>query len=83
MVSGTGENINQVPKEKPLFGYRLEYKSIGYASQITNKQISIDAQVEELQKAGCLVVFQETVSSANKDRHQFEAALRGNLLEVE
>ena len=60
---------------KPLFRDRPEYKSIGYARQSTNKQISIGTQVEELKKAGCLVVFQETVSSANKERPQFEAAL--------
>ena len=62
-------------REKPLFRDRPEYKSIGYARQSTNKQISIGAQVEELREAGCLVVFQETVSSANKERPQFEAAL--------
>ena len=62
-------------RRKPLFRDRPEYKSIGYARQSTNKQITIGAQVEELKKAGCLVVFQETVSSANKERPQFEAAL--------
>ena len=62
-------------REKPLFRDRPEYKSIRYARQSTNKQISIGAQVEELRKAGCLVVFKETVSSANKERPQFEAAL--------
>merc|ERR1712224_1149816 len=41
----------------------------------TNKQISISAQIEELKKAGCVVVFQETVSSADKERPQFDAAL--------
>ena len=58
-------------REKPLFRDRPEYKSIGYARQSTTNQISIGAQVEELKKAGCVVVFQETVSSANKDRPQF------------
>ena len=62
-------------REKPLFRDKPEYKSIGYARQGTNKQISIGAQIEELKKAGCLIVFQETVSSANKERPQFEAAL--------
>ena len=62
-------------REKPLFKERLEYKSIGYARQNINNQISFGAQVEELKKAGCLVVFQETVSSANKERPHFEAAL--------
>ena len=63
-------------REKPLFRDRPTYKSIGYARQSTSKQISIDAQVEELKKAGCIVVFQETVSSADKTRPQFELALR-------
>ena len=62
-------------RQKPLFRDRPKYKCIGYARQSTNKQISIGAQVEELKKAGCLVVFQEKVSSANKERPQFEAAL--------
>ena len=62
-------------RKKPLFRDRPEYKCIGYARQSTNKQISIGAQVEELKKAGCVVVFQETVSSADKERPQFEAAL--------
>ena len=62
-------------REKPLFRDRPEYKCIGYARQSTNKQISIGAQIEELKKAGCLVVLQETVSSADKSRPQFEAAL--------
>ena len=62
-------------REKPLFRDKPEHKSIGYARQGTNKQISIGAQIEELKKAGCLIVFQETVSSANKERPQFEAAL--------
>ena len=62
-------------REKPLFRDRPSYKSIGYARQSTNKQISTGAQVEELKNAGCLVVFQETISSANKERPQFDAAL--------
>ena len=37
--------------------------------------MSITAQVEELKKAGCVVVFQETLSSGYKQRSQFEAAL--------
>ena len=62
-------------RQKPLFRDRPEYKSIGYARQSASKQISIGAQVDELKKAGCVVVFQETISSANKERPQFEAAL--------
>ena len=62
-------------REKPLFRDKPEYKCIGYARQSTNKQISIGAQVEELKKAGCVVVFQETVSNADKSKPQFDAAL--------
>ena len=62
-------------REKPLFRDKPEYKCIGYARQSTNKQISISAQVEELKRAGCLVVFEEIVSGASKERPQFEAAL--------
>ena len=62
-------------REKPLFRGRHKYKCIGYARQSANNPISIGAQFEELKKAGCVVVFQETVSSADKARPQFEAAL--------
>ena len=62
-------------REKPLFRDKPEYKCIGYARQSTNQQIFIGSQVEELKKAGCVVVFQETVLSADKARPQFEAAL--------
>ena len=62
-------------REKPLFRDRPSYKSIGYARQITTKQISIEAQVEALKDAGCLLVVEETVSSSSKKRPQFEAAL--------
>ena len=63
-------------RQKSLFPEKPRYKSIGYARQNTNTQISIDAQIEELKNTGCVVVFQETISSANKDRPQFDAALR-------
>ena len=63
-------------RQKSLFSEKPRYKSIGYARQNTNTQISIDAQIEELKNTGCVVVFQETISSANKDRPQFDAALR-------
>ena len=62
-------------REKPLFTERPEYKSVGYARQSSSKQISISAQVDELKKAGCVVVFQETVSITKKKRPQFDAAL--------
>ena len=62
-------------REKPLFRDKPEYKSIGYARQSSQKQSSIGAQVQDLKNAGCVVVLQETISSANKERPQFEAAL--------
>jgi len=62
-------------RQSPLLSERPGHKCIGYARQSTVKQISIGAQVEELKNAGCVVVFQETVSSASKDRPQFDAAL--------
>ena len=62
-------------RDKPLFRERPDYKSIGYARQSSNKQISMVAQVEELKNAGCLVVFQETVSNSSRERPQFESAL--------
>ena len=62
-------------REKPLFRDRTDYKTIGYARQSTNKKISIGDQVEELRKAGCFIVFKETVSSAKKERPQLEAAI--------
>ena len=62
-------------RKKPLFRDRPDYKSIGYARQGSNNQICIDDQVEALKNAGCLVVFQETVSNASKERPQFESAL--------
>ena len=62
-------------RQSPLLSERPGHKCIGYARQSTVKQISIGAQVEELKNAGCVVVFQETVSSASKDRPQFDAEL--------
>ena len=62
-------------REKPLFRDRTDYKTIGYARQSTNKKISIGDQVEELRKAGCFIVFKETVSSAKKERPQLKAAI--------
>ncbi len=62
-------------RERPLLRERPVHKCIGYARQSTNKQISIGVQIEELKKAGCVVVFYEAVSSADKARPQFEAAL--------
>ena len=62
-------------REKPLFRDRPSYKSIGYARQSSSKGISIGGQVEALKNAGCVVVLQETISGAKKERPQFEAAL--------
>ncbi len=62
-------------RQTPLFSERPQYKSIGYARETTNKQISIFKQIEELTTAGCIFVFQETVDNANKKRPQFDSAL--------
>ena len=61
-------------RQTPLFSERPQFKSIGYARELTNKQVSIGAQIEELRNAGCFVVFQETIHT-NKKRPQFDAAL--------
>jgi len=53
-------------RETPLFRDRTMYECIGYARQSSNKQISIGHQVKELKKSGCVVVFQETVSGAER-----------------
>ena len=63
-------------RQTPLFSDRPKYKSIGYARQSNDKQISIAAQVEELKNAGCVDVFQEKVTISNKVRPQFDSALR-------
>jgi len=67
--------MNKFTRQSPLLRDKPDFKSIGYARQSTSKQISIGAQVEELKNAGCVVVFQETISSAAKDRPQFESAI--------
>ena len=58
-----------------LFTEKPAYKSIGYARQSSYKSISIGGQVQALKDAGCMVVFQETISSASKDRPQFDNAI--------
>ena len=47
----------------------LNTSASGMRGSPPKKQISIGAQVEELKKAGCVVFFQDTVSSADKARH--------------
>ena len=69
------KTLSKFQREKPLFRGRPKYKSIGYARQSTQEKSSIGAQVEALKNAGCLVVYKETISNANKKRPQFEAAL--------
>ena len=51
-------------------------RSVGYARCSTTHQ-STDAQVASLKEAGCVVVFEETISSKvkGKDRPQLQAAL--------
>ena len=74
IVSRTGKCKRNSPK-KPLFAEIPKLKSIGYARQSNNKQFSIDAQVEELKNAGYVVVFEEIVSNANKERPKLDSAL--------
>ena len=62
-------------RSKALLSEKSSYKSIGYARQSTTKQSSIGGQVQALKDAGCVVVFQETISSASKQRQQFDLAL--------
>ena len=63
-----------------LFG-TVTSRSIGYARTSgggDTKQVSgLEVQVKALKDAGCAVVFQEIVSTrtAEKDRHQLQAAL--------
>ena len=62
-------------RQTALFSERCRYKSIGYARQSNNHKNSIGAQINELKKAGCAVVFEEKINSANKARPQFDKAL--------
>ena len=66
--------------ETPLFG-TVTSRSIGYARTSgggdTKQATGLEVQVKALKDAGCAVVFQEIVSTrtAEKDRHQLQAAL--------
>ncbi len=49
---------------------------IGYArTSTTDQQAGLDAQIAELQAAGCTRIFQEQVSAVDRSRPQLEAAL--------
>lgn len=48
--------------------------SIGYARVSTSGQ-TLDAQLEQLEAAGCVSVFQETMSGARSDRPELKKAL--------
>jgi len=49
---------------------------IGYArTSTTDQQAGLDAQIEELQAAGCTRIFSEQVSGADTARPQLQAAL--------
>ena len=63
-------------RQVPLFCDRPSYKSIGYARQSHQEKTSITGQIDELTNAGCILIFQESTSSSNKEKHQFEAALK-------
>ena len=58
-----------------LFSERPSYKSIGYARKGSQEQISIDAQIEELKKSGCVFIYEETVNSSSKNRPKLKDAL--------
>ncbi len=58
-----------------LFSEKPSYKSIGYARQSSQEQISIAAQIEELKKSGCVVIFEETVNNSSKNKPKFKEAL--------
>ena len=58
-----------------FFAERPSYKSIGYARQGSQEQISIAAQIEELKNSGCFVIVEETVNSSSKNRIKFKEAL--------
>ena len=66
--------------ETTLFG-TVTSRSIGYARTSgggdTKQAAGLEVQVKALKDAGCAVVFQEIVSTrtAEKDRHQLQAAL--------
>ena len=62
-------------RRKILFRSRPRYNSIGYARQSANKEISVGYQVEKLENAGYIAVFQDVYSSSNKERPQLDAAL--------
>ena len=61
-------------RQTQLFSERPKFKSIGYARESSNTQVSIGNQIEELKNEGCCIVFQETINT-NKKRPQFEEAL--------
>ena len=58
-----------------LFSERASCKSIGYAREGSEDQISIASQVEELKNSGCDVIFVETVNSSSKNRPKLNEAL--------
>ncbi len=58
-----------------LFSERTSYKSIGYARQGSQEQISLAAQIEELKNSGCFIIFVETIKSSSTDRPKLKEAL--------
>ena len=49
---------------------------VGYARTSTTDQVAgLDAQVDELNRAGCTRIFREHVSAVDRDRPELEAAL--------
>ena len=68
--------MERFQRDKPLFSERPKYKSIGLARVSTSSQ-SVDAQVIALKEEGCVVVFEEKISTRfrNSDRPQLQSAL--------
>ncbi len=60
--------------ERPSFIDKPIYKSIGYERVSTPGQTT-ESQVADLKKEGCCVVFQETISTRDKERPQMMSAL--------
>ncbi len=62
-------------RQSLLFSERPSYKSIGYAREDSQEQISIAAQNKELKNSGCVIIFEESVNSSSKNRPKLKEAL--------
>ena len=55
--------------ERPSFVGRASYKSIGYA-RVSSPDQATDAQVSDLKKEGCCIVFQEAITTRVKEQQR-------------